>query len=252
MLNYAYQGKEISRDKDQYQYKQTLYGSLSEIDSYIATLTIGTRYQDKGILRSWTKTQKQASLWQVEVVYSISYSSNWSDDDQTVVGKKSAQLSVRNIQIPLQQHPEYRTIWNHYLIANNGNCPSWITDKTDTLLTTADRANYQWVKSIGEVPVDPDSQGRYWEIVAKPSKAGVEYYDMACFVVTISAKYKTASSAGGAISKNINKIASPSQDFGLSGQWKLDQASVSYDGKHWIASSTYTRAIDEWDKDLYS
>ena len=84
---------------------------------------------------------------------------------------------------------------------------------------------------------------------------GVEYYDMACFVVTETAKYKSASSAGNAVSKNINRTVSPSNDFGIGGgNWKLDEVSVQYNGKHWYATSVYTRSGDSngWDQDIYN
>ena len=44
-------------------------------------------------------------------------------------------------------------------------------------------------------------------------KPGVEYYDMALFVVTILSKHGSPTSAGNAISKNINKttILTPQQ-----------------------------------------
>lgn len=250
-LQYAYQGKQISRNKNQANYKETLYGSLTQIDTYIAGLQIGTRDATKGYLRSWTKTQKQANIWQVEVEYSISYDFDFTDEAETVTGKKSAQLSVRNIQMPLESHPNYRTIWNHYLISNNGMAPTWVFDKTDILLSADEAKNYRWIKSLGELPLPDGTSDQIWQVAADMQKKGVEYYDMALFVVTISAKYNSASAAGNSIGKNINKITSPSQDFGLGGQWKYDQASVSYDGKSWIATSVYTRAADQWDPQIY-
>lgn len=60
--------------------------------------------------------------------------------------------------------------------------------------------------------------GLRWIEAASPTKPGVEYYDLACFVVTESAKYRTASAAGSAVSKNINKIVNPGNDFGISGR----------------------------------
>lgn len=251
-LQYAYQGKQISRNKNQASYKETLYGSLTQIDTYIAGLQIGKKDATKGYLRSWTKTQKQANIWQVEVEYTISYDFDFSDEAETVVGKKSAQLSVRNIQMPLESHPNYRTIWNHYLISNNGMAPDWVFDKTDILLSADELKNYRWIKSLGELPLSDGTSDQIWQIAVDMEKPGVEYYDMALFVVTILSKHGSPTSAGNAIEKRINTITSPSQDFGLGGQWKYDQASVSYDGKKWIATSVYTRAADEWDKDLYN
>lgn len=251
-LQYLYQGKQISQNKNEAIYKQTLYGKLTEIDSYIATLTIGSNVGGKGYLKSWTKTQKEADIWQVEVEYSITYDFSFSDDSETVVGKKSAQLSVRNIQMPLESAEGYLTNWNYYL-AGKGDIttPYWWETADTVIIDIADRENFMWIKNVGELPLDKDQNGLYWRILEQPTKPGVQYYDLACFVVTISAKYRSASSAGNAISKKINCITSPAEDFNLGGEWKLDQCSVAYDGRSWIATETYTQAIDEWDKDLY-
>ena len=72
--------------------------------------------------------------------------------------------------------------------------------------------------------------------------------------MTETAKYGSASAAGSAVSKNINKIVSPQNTFGLSGEWKMDEANVVYNGQDWVATNVYTRAADSdgWDKDLYS
>jgi len=83
---------------------------------------------------------------------------------------------------------------------------------------------------------------------------GVEYYDLACFVVSETAKYSSARSAGQAISTNINTIVSPTETFGITGgNWKLDEATIQYNGKHWYATMVFTHSGDSlgWDSDLY-
>ena len=82
----------------------------------------------------------------------------------------------------------------------------------------------------------------------------MEYYDLACFVVSETAKYQSSTAAGNAISKNINTITSPSNTFGISGgNWKLDEATIQYSGKDWYATMVYTHSVDNvgWDSDLY-
>lgn len=79
---------------------------------------------------------------------------------------------------------------------------------------------------------------------------------MACFVITESQRFGSATAAGNAINKNINTITSPSNTFGLSGggyNFKLDECSVQWDGKSWICTSVYTRSGDNlgWDTDIY-
>ena len=87
-----------------------------------------------------------------------------------------------------------------------------------------------------------------------PQNLGVEYYDLACFVVSETARYSSARSAGNAISRNINTITTPSETFGITGgNWKLDEATIQFNGKHWYATMVYTRSGDDegWDLDLY-
>lgn len=250
-IKYSYQGKEASRDKNESTYKETLYGSEQQVNTHIGGLTIGNYTQGKGFLKSWHKTQMDPYNWQVEVEYSETFDFQFSDDAEQVIGKKSASLSVRAIQMPLESRQGYKAIWNHYLFSNNQMAPIWTLDRTDVLLTPQQRQHYMWAKSLSELPTEKDANGNYWGVAAYPSKPGVQYYDMACFVVTITAKYNSASAAGTALAKNINKIVSPSEDFSLGGEWKYDAAEVIYNGKNWVATQTYTRAIDQWDKQLY-
>lgn len=248
-----YQGRQQSKSKNTESYKQTYVGTQQQIDVVISGLPeIGAFVSGKGYMTSYRKSCDDGPYWSVEVEYTIEKDSSFDNIDDTVVGKKSAQLSARSIQMPLESHDLYEARWNHYLIGKNvvGTPGFWET-ATNTILTGQNNRDYMWIKSLSERPTQPDANGHYWQILEQPTKPGVQYYELACFVVTISAKYKSARAAGNAISKSMNTITSPDEDFGLDGEWKYDDASVSYNGKHWIATSTYTRAVDEWDKDLY-
>ena len=255
MLQRKFQGRERSLSRDEALYRETFYGSETEIDEYIATLVIGAFVQDKGYLHEWQKKQDSPAVWQVEVTYRITYSVDADSNDEVEDGSttpKTYSLSVRNIQIPLEEHKQYRACWNHYLIGlGNVPVPSWWATATNTLLDVGARKVYQWVSSIAEIPLEPNEQKLYWWILKDPTKPGVQVYDRACFVVTEKSKYRTSASAGQAISRNINEISTPPHTFGIEGgQWKLDEASVEHDGKRWVATRTWTRA-DEWDSDLY-
>lgn len=266
-LKILYQSKEKSKNGSQQKYKVTYYGKENQIDSLIATLEIGTSTAEGCYLSSWTKSNYGADLYQVVLEYTQSYEwGSYSNVPSTVVGKKSATLSVRNIQLPiewLKDHgsQNYLTNWNYYLIGRAESedesieTPAWWETAQTPIIPIADRTNYRWIKSISELPLEADTEGKYWFIVEQPQKPGVQVLDYALFVVTESAKYRTASAAGSAINKSINTITSPSNTFGLNwGDWKLDQASVSYDGKAWIGTCVYTHSGDDqgWDTDLYS
>lgn len=267
-LKVLYQGKEKSRNANEEKYKVTYYGKQSEIDAFIATLTIGTSY-DNGYLSSYTKSNYGADLYQIQCEYTTSFQwGSYSNVGPTVVGKKSATLSVRNIQLPLEWLKDhgscnYLTNWNYYLIGRAADentvisTPSWWDQAQDIIIPVADRANYRWVKTLSEIPIEPDAQGMYWFVVQQPTMPGVQYIDYALFVVTQSERFRTASAAGAAVSNTINTITSPTNDFGLSTggyDWKHDESSISYDGRSWIVTSVYTRSgsNEGWSTDLYS
>lgn len=256
MLQRKYQGREQSRSRDEAIYRETWYGTETEVDSYIATLSIGTYVSGQGYLHQWEKKQENAAVWQVEVTYRVTYS-NYDDvneeyeDPESTSTPKTYTLTVRNIQKALELHPNYKACWNHYLIGlGNVATPAWYSTATNTMIGVSERQYYMWVSSISEMPLDADATGKYWQIVGYRLKPA-EVYDVACFVVTEKSKHKTSSQAGQAISHNINEIGDPPHKFGISGgQWKLDEGSVEHDGKRWIATRSWTRA-DEWDADLY-
>lgn len=251
-LKRLFQGRSSSRSNTESLYRETYYGTEAEVDTYIATLTIGSYDQTKGYLHEWSKEQENAAVWKVEVTYRISYEHSYSDQMEESTIQKIFSLGCRNIQKPLEDHPDYIMLWNHYLIGLGVNyAPQWALTATTPIIPVADREKYRWISFLSEMPFDRNEEGKAWEIVAEAQKPGVQYYDEACFTVTERAKYRTASAAGAAISHNINKIATPPETFGIiGGEWKLDEGSVDWDGNRYVATRVWTRA-DSWDEDLY-
>lgn len=254
-ISLKYQGQEKARSRNEASFKETYQGTEAEVDAYISNLPeISTGVEGKGYLTSWRKFNAEGPIWCVEIEYTTSYD-DFNNEDTQLYGKKSAQLSVRNIQMPLESHSNYLAKWNHYLIAlGTDTVPNFWNTAKNTTLTSEESKTYKWIKSISEMPTEPDAEGKYWNVIKEPTKPGVDYYDMSCFVVTESAKFKSATSAGNAVSKNINKIISPDNTFGITGgNWKYDEASISFNGKYWVATSVYTRSGDDkgWDVDIY-
>ena len=91
-----------------------------------------------------------------------------------------------------------------------------------------------------------------------PTKAA-DTYDWTVYTITETGKHSSKNQAGWVASEAINSIVTkPSLgDFGLTaklgGNWKVDNVEVYYDGKHWVASRTYTKSGDAqgWDQELY-
>lgn len=267
-LKILYQSKELSRSTNESKYKVTYYGKQDEIDAYIATLEIGVTQAQGKTLTMWHKSNYGADLYQVETEYTETFEwGSYSNVGPTVVGKKSATLSVRNLQLPLEHLDNYLCNWNNILIQladskEDTTTPDWWYDLGKNAegyideIPDEDADTYRWIKSAGERPTQADSDGKHWYIVEYPTKPGVEYYDWAVFVVTQSARYRSPSAAGQAVSNTINTITGPTNDFGLGGggyNWKHDEASIQYDGKAWIVTNVYTLSGDAlgWDEDIY-
>lgn len=257
-LKAKYQGREQSKSRDEHTYREVWYGTEAEVDAKIATLVIGVLDAVKGYLHSWSKSQASPAIWELEINYRVTFaqdteSNEEADDPATeTTSNKTYSLSVRNIQMPVENHASYKACWNHYLVGlGSASLPAWWSTATNTLLSPTNRQRYMWVDSISEIPVDMTAEGQYWVILAMPTKPGVSCYDMACFVVTESARYKTSSAAGNHVSKNINTVRVPPHTFGITGgEWKCDEGAVSHDGKRWIATQTWTHAA-HWDTDIY-
>ena len=91
------------------------------------------------------------------------------------------------------------------------------------------------------------------------SDEGGGYLRLDCIHDHGTGKHSSKNQAGWVASEAINSIVTkPSLgDFGLTaklgGNWKVDNVEVYYDGKHWVASRTYTKSGDAkgWDQELY-
>lgn len=245
MINTKYQGQETSRDRSSKTYRETYIGDEASIDAKIATLTMYDYYTGKGYLRSWNKTQDQGTNFNLEIEYGQTYANEYTDE---VVSTPKPQLSTRTLQLPLRKNANYLTNWNYDLAAKNTDVvPAWWQTAKTLSIPTADIGKYTWVESQAEVDKENG-----WKIIAQRTKPGYQYWEVSYFVVVVTTPYRTKEQAGAAINKNINHVFTNfTHDFGLGGQWKLDDAQVSYTGKSWDAVNTYTRAWDYWDPDLY-
>ena len=168
-----YQGQEISRDIDRKVYRETWIGDSASIDGVISGLTIGTLTQGKGYLRAWTKKQDEGEHYTAELEYSETFTSDFSDESGTTVGKRSATLSTRTVQLPIEKATGYKTNWNYYLISTLQLSPLWWTTATNTIIPVADRKNYMWIKNLSEMPIEANANGQYWNVCAEPTKPGV-------------------------------------------------------------------------------
>ena len=233
----------------------TYYGSYEEMSALLEEQQISPEDSGRKVVSAMV-SQSEGDLWQCEIKYQNSLGNPSVSAPDDSYGKKSAQLSGGMLSMPLESHKEYRVCWNHYLAAVKEvtAVPSWWNTATSAVLNDSDGARYKWLKSISELPVGKDNNGKEWRILKDPLKPGVESYDVATYQVTESAKFPSPARAGKMIAGRLNKISSPDQTFGIAGgNWKCDSASVSWNGKYWIATLSYTKSGDDkgWDADLY-
>ena len=233
----------------------TYYGTREEMTALMEEQQISPESSGRKVV-SAAVSQSEGDLWQCEIKYQNSLGNENVAAPDDSFGKKSAQLSCGLLSMPLEAHPDYRANWNYYLAAREDvqQSPAWWTTAKNLILSEADAKKYKWLKSAGELPIGKDGDGKAWSILFEPQKPGVESYDVATYQVTESAKFPTPARAGKMIAGKLNKISKPDQTFGISGgNWKCDSASVSWNGKYWIATLVYTRSGDAkgWDSDLY-
>ena len=229
-------------------------GSREEIVEFSQADRPGTSTAD-GTLKSSRVYQESPNIWVCEKKYATDLDGESQDKPNAEYGKKSAQLHGSMLSLPIEGHPKYRKKWNYYLMAKPGvtAVPAWWDTATaqTTELVGNDSQKYAWVKSLAEAPVD--SSGR-WHALKNPLKPGRESYEIPTYSITETAKFRSARSAGNMVSGKLNQIGRPENDFGMTPSgynWKCDDASVSWGGKYWLATLTWTRSGNNkgWDPD---
>lgn len=277
MQDSVHQGRTIERSEEGVSRSEARLGTLAELTEYLDSLSIGTG--DGGMqIRRARLTQVGGAVWKCEIE-----ASNASDGSaggalapSDAYGVKSAQLSCGMLSVPIERHKKYRVCWNYYLggcdtviartekidgkdvvkysVAEAVEEPDWWEDRTGTTLTLEEALKYRWVKSPSELPLGVTKDGRIWRILKEPKKPGTDNYDLSTYQVTESSKFKSPRQAGKFVATYLNRIVTPSETFSITGgDWKVDSASISWDGKRWKATLTYTLSGNEkgWDTDLY-
>ena len=229
-------------------------GTLEEILEFSQAERPGNSTAD-GTLKSSRVYQESPNIWVCEKKYVTDLDGDPAEKPNVEYGKKSAQLHGSMLSLPVESLAKYRTKWNHYLAAAPGisAIPAWWNTATDAILSSSDSQKYAWIKSLAETPVDKNGR---WHIIKDALKPGEDTVDVATYSITLTAKFRSAKAAGRMIGNTLNSIGKPEEDFGLTPSgynWKCDNAEVSYNGKAWFATMTWTRSGNNqgWDPDKY-
>lgn len=249
----------------------TWQGTYSEVKQLQESLVVGDYYDGLGGLTKAELTQGEGVIWQLALDYTITLAdlnTGNEEDGQPTEQELSAQL----LSVPIEVHPNYRTNWNHFLVAAcyyegdnyTNRVPSWYNSAKDPYLDpmTTDGKNYRWVKQLSEAP--PATKYIQWGIVksgntiCRPVKPGVTSYDKSTFVIKEIGYHSKKSMAGWATRDMLNTIVDKPLlgDFSITRpgyNWKVDDIQVTFAGGKWQASRTYTMSGDNngWDRAIY-
>ncbi len=247
-----YQSRVRERTGDGTTVSLVYQGSHEEMHAMQAAHSINESSED-GRLKSIRIYQESPQIWNCELRYESDANGDYMNAPDTSYGKKSAQLKGSMLSMPLETHADYHTNWNYYLAAAPGvtAVPSWWAAATDTTVGDPDAQKYRWIKNPSECPADKKG---IWRTIKDPVMPGVDSYEVATYSITESARFRTAKAAGSMVAGSLNRIGAPAETFGITdGNWKCDDASVSWSGKYWLATLTWTRSGNArgWDSKLY-
>lgn len=167
-----------------------------------------------------------------------------SDSNTEATVRREVEYQTQDVDIPLEQHPKYRTCWNHVLLAKIGidATPEWWGTATDTKISSADAQNFAWGK-----PGDQPPDGWYCRVAE--TKKGVESYRQGICTVNAIDRSTNKNYLTRSAQKDYT-IQTPPDTFGRSGQWLRGGSLIRKNGRYWELSVSYLNSL-VWDKDLY-
>lgn len=265
-LQLLYQGETTEKNAEGTITNIAYSGTKAECDSARNSAVINSTVAGLGRLVSANVDQMEGPIYRVVFKYnSAGYAEGSSvTAPSTVVGEKSATMNCSMMSTPLEQHPNYKLNWNHWIAARfkTGQAvPSvpawWSTAGAAYVISAVDQMTYRLLSSSGELPTGKDAEGYSWVIIENPTMPGVTSYDVACYTQQEKARYRNFADACAAIAARANKLFTSSQIINngfTGGNWKGDGATIAWDGEYWIATFTYTFSANAsgWNTTLYN
>jgi hypothetical protein len=256
-----YNGRTVDRDTNGISTTITYSGTKAECDTWAAAQTVGATYPGLGKLSNTSVSQLEGAIYSVSARYQNANGDSGASGSEVVppdysFGEYSASMNCSMLSTPLEQHPNYRTCWNYFLAARDdaSTNPQWWPNITTPVITGANAELYRFLSSPSELPIGKDDSGHSWAIVKNPVLPGVQSYDRALYTQTESARFRKRTDAVSSIAQYANKIGTPINDPGspfVSGKWKCDNASVTWNNEYWLATLTWTYSPDGWSSLLY-
>lgn len=252
MAQVKYQSRTKDATVDGVATSLTYFGTLAELREMQNSCPPGLG-SPEGRLKSSRLSQSEGDVWSLEMRFESDADGNTSTPPSSGYGQRSAVLRGMLMSLPLRAHSGYRTKWNHFLAAAPGvtTVPAWWSTAVSEVLSAAVSENYRWLKECSELPTG--LSGR-WHILCEPTLPETESFEAAVYTVTETIRCRTAAAAGALVANRLNSIGSPENAFGITGgNWKCSDASVSWGGKYWLATLSWSHSYGSggWNAELY-
>ena len=246
MEELKYQGFSAEYTQDGKMLSYVYRGTRSEMETLVSGHHVGESAA-AGRLKSVRISPREGPMWECELRYEAPEEWQSIAAPDRSWGVRSCQLRGVMLSRPLAAHPGYRANWDNSLAAAPGvsAVPGWWSGATEPVVPAADRSEYRWCRGSGGL-----SDG--WSVLKGPTKPGAASFDTAAYSITETARFRSASAAGKMVSRVLNRVGVPATAFGITGgNWKCDDAEISWNGSFWLAKLSWTHNENGWDVDLY-
>ena len=233
-------------------YRETYYGTRSEVETRSAELAIGDRDPSGEYeLTAWRTRQIGGPIYEIELVWE---NLNAGSNLRFLIGRhgpKEHTLDISVVSVPLEDHPDYRTNWNYCLAAKGTEeTPAWWESATDPVLNPTQRMNYRWVKT----PSGTAALGEGWHLL-KMRTMNCESWLLPSYTITEFSRHCGLKDASWAAAARAGKICTPALgDFGTGIESWLNLGGQIYpDGRRYVAKVVYKASPNPsgWDERLY-
>jgi hypothetical protein len=168
-------------------------------------------------------------------------------------GKPEYSVDDNTLEKPIEDHPDYQTIWNYSLIAINGTSeeiPTWALNATNTEMSSTDAKKYQWLKEDQPVP-----EG--WYKLASALDPRTENYVVPAPIIQEATYFKSLNQLLNKADFTTAVIKNPAGRDGqkiaakLGGEYLIMSLNLRWTGEWWAINKSYQRA-DEWKRRIYN
>lgn len=162
------------------------------------------------------------------------------------------ELVTEDMDVPIEQHPDFRTRWKYSLIyrkekgKNNSFAAAafWPVATSPSIVSSDGDPGVAWILPGDQLP------GKDWRVFGVAEKHGVDSYRAGVAKVRM---VRTCPRRGPleAEARSVDyKISTPKVTFGLAGKWLRGGSSIRRNGRKWELTVEYINSLDI-DTDIY-